>query len=129
MIQTILLIIAIGLALYNILLIRSFEYMSVSELKRQARSGNPDAMAVYPVRIYGVQLWIFMWAILGFLTSGIILLLHSLVGTVWAIVINIPLIVLFHAILPWTRRPKPSLHMASKISPYIEKIYVLCFRF
>jgi len=127
MIQIILLIAAIILTLYFILLIRSFEYMSISELKRQARSGNPYAKTVYPVRVYGVQLWILMWAILGFLTSCIILLFHSLIGSIWTIVITVPLVVLIHAILPWTRRPKPSLHMAAIVSPYIERLLRILF--
>ena len=127
MIQIILLIAAIILTLYFILLIRSFEYMSISELKRQARSGNPYARTVYTVRVYGVQLWILIWAILGFLTSCIILLFHSLIGSIWTIVVTVPLVVLIHAILPWTRRPKPSLHMAAIVSPYIERLMLILF--
>lgn len=127
MIQIIFLIITVCLALYGILLIRSFEYMSISELKRQARSGNKDAAKVYPVRAYGVQLWILMWAILGFLTSCLILLLDGLLGPLWTVLINVPLIIVIHAILPWTRRPKPSLHMASIVAPAIEKILRLLY--
>lgn len=127
MIQFILLIVVISVALYGILLIRSFEFMSITELKRQARKGNPDAIKVYPVRAYGVQLWILMWAILGFLTSCMILLLDSLLGAVWTILINVPLIIVIHAILPWTRRPKPSLHMAANVSPAVERILRLLY--
>jgi CBS domain containing-hemolysin-like protein len=127
MIQIILLIITICMALYGILLIRSFEYMSVRELKRQARAGNLDAIKVYPVRAYGVQLWIFMWAFLGLLTSCIILILDNLLGPLWTILINVPLIIVIHAILPWTRRPKPNLHMASVASPVIEKLLRFSF--
>ena len=95
--------------------------MSVRELKRQARKGDADAARVYPVRAYGMQLWILMWTILGFLTTSIILLLKSLVGSpLLIILINVPLIVVLHAILPWSKRPKPSLHMAALASPYLE---------
>jgi len=121
-IKIIFLLIIIAITLYGILLVRSFEYMSVTELKRQARGGNPDAAKVYPVRAYGVQLWIFMWASLGFLTSCIILILDNLLGVFWTILINVPLIIVIHAILPWTRRPKPSLHMAAVVSPYVERV-------
>lgn len=97
--------------------------MSVRELKRQARAGNKDAQRVYPVRAYGMQLWILMWTVLGFLTTSIILLLKSVVGSAFLIIlINVPLIVILHAILPWSKRPKPSLHMASLASPYLEWI-------
>jgi CBS domain containing-hemolysin-like protein len=95
--------------------------MSVRELKRQARKGDKDAQRVYPVRAYGMQLWILMWTVLGFLTTSIILLLKSVIGNPFLIIlINVPLIVILHAILPWSKRPKPSLHMASIASPYIE---------
>jgi CBS domain containing-hemolysin-like protein len=95
--------------------------MSVRELKRQARKGDTDAQKVYPVRAYGMQLWILLWTILGFLTTSMILLLKSIVGSpLLIILINVPLIVILHAILPWSKRPKPSLHMAALASPYLE---------
>ncbi len=127
MLNVIILLILIIIAVYGVLLIRSFEYMSVTELKRQARAGNEYAKKVYPVRIYGMQLWIFLWAIMGFVTSCIILLMHDIVGSFWTIVINVPFILIMHAILPWSRRPKPSLHMAAIVSPYIEKILRFLF--
>jgi CBS domain containing-hemolysin-like protein len=101
--------------------------MSITELKRQARKDNPDAKAVYPVRAYGVQLWIYLWANIGFLLSCSVLLLHSLVGSFWTIVVNVPLIVLIHGILPWSRWPKPSLHMAAMTSPYVESILKILY--
>lgn len=127
MLQIILLLIVILVTFYGILLIRSFEYMTIPELKRQARKGNPDAIKVYPVRAYGIQLWIFMWSILGLMTSAIVVLLDSLLGPFWTILINVPLIIVIHSILPWTRRPKPSLHMAAVVSPYVERILRVLF--
>lgn len=127
MVELILLIVLIVASLYIVLLIRSFEYMSVPELKRQARNGNEDAKKVYPVRIYGIQLWIFIWAIMGFTTSSIILLMHNIVGSFWTIVVTVPFILVIHAILPWSRRPKPSLHMAAIVSPYLERILRFLF--
>lgn len=122
-IEILTLILLIIATFYGILLIRSLEFMSVRELKRQARKGNEDAKKVYPVRAYGMQLWIFAWAILGFLTTSIILLLKGIVGSaVLIILINVPLIVILHAILPWSKRPKPSLHMAAVVSPVLERI-------
>ena len=124
-IEIIFLVLLIVATVYGILLIRSFEFMGVAELKRQARKGNKDAAVVYPVRAYGMQLWMFLWAILGFLTTSIILLLKDVFGNYggWiALLINVPLIVILHAILPWSKRPKPSLRMAAIASPYIEFI-------
>jgi CBS domain containing-hemolysin-like protein len=101
--------------------------MKISELKRQAKKSNPEAIKVYPVRAYGMQLWIFLWANIGFLTSTTILLLHSLVGSFWTIVLAVPLVVIIHAILPWTRRPKPNLKIASFASPYLERILKILY--
>jgi CBS domain containing-hemolysin-like protein len=50
-----------------------------------------------------------------------------LIGSIWTIVVTVPLVVLIHAILPWTRRPKPSLHMAAIVSPYIERLLRILF--
>jgi CBS domain containing-hemolysin-like protein len=121
-IKIILIVAAVVLALFIALLIRSFEYMSVAELKRQAHRGNPDAKLVYPVKAYGIQLWIVLWALQGIMTSGIVLLLHSLVGSLWTIIITIPLVLVMHAILPWSRWPKPDLHLAAIVSPAIERV-------
>lgn len=101
--------------------------MSTRELKRQARAGNPDAAQVYPLRAYGIQLWIVLWAFQGAFISAIILLLHALLGAVWTIVASVPLIVLFHAILPWTRRPKPSLKLAVQVAAFLEKILIVLY--
>lgn len=127
MLTIIFLLILIVISIYGVLLVRSFEFMSVSELKRQARNGNEYAKKVYPVRIYGMQLWIFLWSIMGLVTSSIILLMHDIVGSFWTIVVNVPFILVMHAILPWSRRPKPSLRMASIVSPYIERILRFLF--
>lgn len=121
MIELILLIVLIVASLYGVLLIRSFEYMSVQELKRQARAGNEDAKKVYPVRVYGIQLWIFLWAIMGILMSSIVILMDHMFGPAVTLLINVPFLLIVHAILPWSRRPKPSLHMAAIVSGALER--------
>jgi CBS domain containing-hemolysin-like protein len=127
MIQVILLILAILAIVYTVLLLRSFEYMSVGELKRQARAGNPYAKKVYPVRAYKMQLWIVLWTLIGFLMSSIVLLLDNLMGALLTILINIPLVILIHAVLPWAKRPKPSLKMAALVSPFFERLLRLLY--
>lgn len=127
MVQIILLVIGLALTVAVVLLIRSFEYMTITELRRQAHAGNSDAKVVYPVRAYGIQLWMVLWSLQGVITSGIVLLLHSLVGALWTIVTTIPLIVLVHAILPWSRWPKPNLHLAAIVSPAIERVLKILY--
>lgn len=127
MIQIILLVMSLALTVAIVLSIRSFEYMTVTELRRQAHAGNPDAKVVYPVRAYGIQLWMILWSLQGIVTSGIILLLHNLVGSLWTVVITIPLIALVHAILPWSRWPKPNLRLAAIVSPAIERVLKILY--
>lgn len=111
------------LSCFNVLLIRSFEYMSVRELKRQARSGNIKAARIYRVRgVYGVQLWILLWGMIGLSTAAMVLVLDSLTTAWVAIALNIPILVLVHAILPWSKRPRPSLNLASTMSPLLEPV-------
>lgn len=122
-------LIIIGLILVSafcVLLIRSFEYMSARELKRQSRKGNIKAARVYSVRgVYGVQLWILLWGILALSTTGTVLMLDTLTSVWLALIINVPLLVTVHAILPWSKWPKPSLGLASAVSPVIERILYL----
>ena len=104
----------------SILLVRSFEYMSVRELKRQARKGNIKAAKVYAVRgVYGIQLLVLLWGTIGLSTAGTVLLLDSLTTTWVAIALNVPLLILIHAVLPWSKRPKPSLNLAASFSPFL----------
>jgi len=112
---------------YVMLLIRSFEYMSKGELKRQARSGNPEAKKVYRAKAYGNQLWIILWMAMGFLMSSVILLLHFLVGAWLTVVVSVPLAVIMHAILPWSKRPKPSLRLAAFASPALAKVLQIMY--
>jgi metal transporter CNNM len=92
--------------------------MSVRELKRQARHGNIKAARVYSVRgVYRVQLLVLLWGIVGLSTAVMVLLLENLTNAWVAVAVNVPLLVLVHAVLPWSKRPKPSLNLASALSP------------
>ena len=111
------------LSCFNMLLIRSFEYMSVRELKRQARRGNIKAARVYGVLgVYRVQLLVLLWGVVGLSTALMVLLLESVTNAWVAIAVNVPLLILVHAILPWSKRPRPSLNLASKMSPALMMI-------
>lgn len=118
--EVLLLISLFILSCFSMLLIRSYEYMSVRELKRQARNGNIKAARVYSVRgVYGVQLLVLLWGVVGLSTALMVLLLDDLTNAWIAIAVNVPLLILVHAVLPWSRRPKPSLNLASTMSPFL----------
>ncbi len=111
---------------YLVLLLRSFEYLSESELKRQARSGNKAAKKVYAVRgVYGFQVFVFIWALIGILNATIVILIESRFKSLLAVVFNLFTTVLVHAILPWSRYPKPSIDLAAQASPFLEWLMAL----
>jgi len=105
---------------YLVLLLRSYEYLSMAELKRQARSGNKQAKAVYGVRgPYGAHVFILLWALIGILSSTMIVLIEKVLWTGFVIAITVPITILIHAILPWSRYPEPSLSLASFSAPAV----------
>lgn len=109
-------------SVYLVLLIRSFGYMSIAELARRSRAKEPQARKVYKARKYGLQLWIVLWCFYGLALSALILLIDSYLSTALAILIDIVIIVLMHAILPWARWPRPSLKLAARVSGVLAKV-------
>lgn len=108
------------------LVIRSFEFMGLSEMRRQARSGNKEAKIVYRARTYGLQLWILLWAIIGLSSAGTILALDAMTSPLVALVLYAPILIFIHAILPWLKKPTPSLHLAAVATPILAEILRFC---
>lgn len=99
---------------YLVLLLRSYEYLTLAELKRQARNGNKQAKKVYSIRgKFGNHIFVLLWALIGVLSSSMVLLLDSVLWTWMVVLITVPITVLVHAVLPWSKFPSPSLSMAS----------------
>lgn len=114
MLKLILAVFCIGIVGYLVLLLRSYEYLTLAELKRQARAGNKKARKVYDVRApYGSHIFIFLWALIGAFSSLMIILLDSMLWSGFAILTAVVSTVLVHAILPWSKYPEPSLNMAA----------------
>lgn len=127
MIQIVLLLALVAISVFGILLVYSFRSMSLAELKRQARKNNSDAARVYPVRAYGLQLWLLLWGPVCLAVVGAILLLQQLMGSwsAWALASLIG--VLSASVLPWIRWPSTSLRLAANASPVVEKILRFTF--
>jgi len=108
---------------YLVLLLRSFEYMSEQELKRQARNGNKKAEKVYAVRgAFGTHIFSLIWGLIGILTAIMIILLESGLWSAVAVAIAVPITIVVHAVLPWSKYPEPSLSMAAFVSPMFVQI-------
>ena len=67
------------LATYLILILSAYKFLSVNEYKRRARRTDKEASNVYQVLLYGKQLDLFFWVLIGILTSWSILIMggHS----------------------------------------------------
>lgn len=127
MIHIALLVVLVVAAAFGLLLVRSFRSMSLAELKRQARKNNTDAARVYPVRAYGLQLWLLLWLPISMAIVGSIVLLQQLIGS-WVAWILVSLLgTVVFTVLPWLRWPPQSLHLAAKVSPFIEKLLRITF--
>lgn len=122
-INLIILIIALGLAIYLRQLIQSFGFMSLSELRRRSDAGNLLAQKVLASRIYGLKLWFILWFIFGALIITVVLSLDRLLPTLTylaALIATIVFILLLF-ILPRIKFLNPKLHTAAKVSLYLAK--------
>lgn len=114
MLKLLLALLCAGSVGYLVLLLRSYEYLTVAELKRQARGGSRQAKSVYMVRgPYGPHIFVLLWGLIGILSSAMIILLESVLWSWLVILITIPVTILIHAVLPWSKYPAPSLGMAA----------------
>jgi CBS domain containing-hemolysin-like protein len=108
---------------YLILLVRSFEFLSVAELKRQARNGNLQAKAVYAIRgTYGSHVLLLLWSLVGLLTAIAVLLLARHIWGGLVMLIFLPLTMLIYAVLPRTLYPRPNLSLAGMTAPLFSRI-------
>ena len=121
---TFLLIVVLSvLSLFLTVLLRSFETMRLSELKRQARSGNVRAARVYRVRSrYGTELWLLLWFIIGVSTAGVVILLDTVFWQWLAIFLAAILLVGSRLILPRLKRPKITLGLAARCAPVFDVV-------
>lgn len=112
---------------FFVLIIRSFNFVNIRELKRQARSGNILATKVYSAKVYGLQLQMLLWSIEGFLISVMIILISNVFGPVWTLFITIPFFAVIFAIIPKIKRPSVNLKFAAFLSPVLEVILRFSF--
>lgn len=116
MVKFLFLLLAVFSSIYVVLLIRSFGYMSIAELRRRVKAKDTTAIKVYEARQHGLKLWFVLWCIYGFTLSVLILIIDSYLHRALALLVDIIVIVFMHVVLPWSRWPKPSLKPAARAS-------------
>jgi CBS domain containing-hemolysin-like protein len=107
---------------YLVLLLKSYSSLSVSELKRQARTGNQDAKAVYAVRgVHGDHVYVLLWASIGIFLSLAVVLMRS---TLWSVVVVISsaLLAVVLAMLPRFRYSSDGLTLARLSAPVVVRV-------
>lgn len=111
---------------FLVLTLRSYEYMSAAELKRRARKGHKKAKAVYSVRgAYGNDVFVVLWGLIGIISSIFVLLLEAKVWALGAVLFSIPVTVMVHAVLPWSKYPEPSLNLAAASAPVMYRVLIV----
>lgn len=108
---------------YLILMLKSYYYMSIPELKRQARAGSRAAKAVYSVRgVYGSQLLFLVWSIVGTLVVAAVMLFDSRLWGGFVALLAVPLSTILCVAVPRLRHPSPGLGIARLSVPVIGRV-------
>ena len=115
---------ALVLAIYFMQLIKSFGYMNLSELRRRAQANQVKAQRVLRARLYGLKLWLILWAMLCLMIVVIISALDVLIQNFWlSLFLDIIILTGLLFVLPWAKWPKPDLDLAASVSPVL--IFIL----
>ncbi|HSH18539.1 MAG TPA: CBS domain-containing protein [Candidatus Saccharimonadales bacterium] len=70
MLTFIIALVLLGIALFGILMRKTYDYMPYKELKRQARQDDPVAKQLYRAVAYGADLRLLLWAVIGLSAAG-----------------------------------------------------------
>ncbi len=108
------------LATYLILILSAYKFLSVNEYKRRARRTDKEASNVYQVLLYGKQLDLFFWVLIGILTSWSILIMGGHSPIFLTIVFYTAYFGFVYGIIVG-QKTKLGLVTAKKISPVVYK--------
>ena len=59
----------LSIATFFLVILSAYSYLSVNEYKRRARTGDLSARKIYQVLLYGKQLNLVIWFIIGLLSA------------------------------------------------------------
>lgn len=120
MIEFILAIIFAVLALFGISLRKTYNYVPVKELKRQAQHGDPLAKVLYRAVAYGASLQLFLWLFIG-VTAALSMILFTSVAPSWlAFLAIVGLLWYGFAWLPEGHLTSFGARVVMKVTPAIE---------
>ena len=107
------------LALFGIVLRKSYFSLPLSELKRRAQKHDPHAVQLYRAAAYGNSLQSLLWLYIG-LTSALSLILLARVLPVWLGVLIVgPLLWIVFSLLPASRTSGVGIWLTKIVTPFI----------
>lgn len=110
------------LALFGLVLRKTYFALPLSELKRRARKHDAVAAQLYRAAAYGNSLRSLLWLYVG-LTSAISLILIARILPVWlSVVIVGPLLWIIFSLLPATRTTKFGTGLTRLVTPFIASL-------
>ena len=98
----------------------SFKDLSLNEYKRRARSGGVRVRKIYQVLIYGKQLDLFLWLIIGILTSTSLIVLIGPIPS-WLIVILFGLYACFSYGYLYQKKTKIGIFLVKMLASFLAK--------
>jgi CBS domain containing-hemolysin-like protein len=105
---------------YLILILSAYKFLSINEYKRRARRTDKEASNIYQVLLYGKQLDLVFWLIIGALTSWSMLALEGHLPFFLTIILFAAYFSFVYGILVG-QKTKLGLISAKKISPFVSK--------
>jgi CBS domain containing-hemolysin-like protein len=109
----------LALALIGIVLRKTYYYLPLHELKRQAEKRDPIAVKLYPAAAYGNSLRGLLWLYIG-LTSAASIIAFARVLPFWASLLIVgPLLWIAFSLIPATRCTILGVKVTTTLTPFI----------
>jgi len=123
-------ILALGfmlLALIAIALHRTYNFLPIKELKRQARTGDPLAKALYRAAAYGASLGLLLWIIIAVSLLVSFALLEQVAPPLLAFIVEVVVIGVGLTWIPTATLTRMGAQLALLATPVLAKLLEACY--
>ena len=110
----------LSIATFFLVILSAYSYLSVNEYKRRARTGDLSARKIYQVLLYGKQLNLVIWFIIGLLSAISLVILYNHLP-VYLTVIAFAIYTSYVYGFIYQKKTKIGLSAAKIIAPYVSK--------
>ena len=109
------------LSVICLIILSAYSYLSVNEYKRRARNGDDSAKSIYQVILYGKQVNLFFWLIIGILSATSINLLFNKIPA-WIVIILFGIYAAYVYGFIYFKKFSLGLKLAKIIAPFLARI-------